>query len=135
MDSIDGEVADVRTVQLTTNRYDAIVAVTILDHITEEEGKKVAASIIDALKPGGFVFIEAFTVHDPVANAAREENETISETASFVQYYFDEGELTAWFSKLETLKYEEIMKYDDSHGEPHYHGVARLIGRKSQKEA
>jgi tellurite methyltransferase len=135
LDSINGEVADVRTVQLTTNSYDAIVAVTILDHITEEEGKKVAASIIDALKPGGFVFIEAFTVHDPAANAAREEHETISETASFVQHYFDEGELADWFSKLETLKYEEIMKYDDSHGEPHYHGLARLIGKKPQGKA
>ena len=132
LDNIDGEVADVRTVQFTTNFYDAIVAVTILDHVTEEEGKKVAESIIDALKPGGFVFIEAFTVHDPAANAAREEHETISETASFVQHYFDEGELANWFSKLETLKYEEFMKYDDSHGEPHYHGLARLIGKKPQ---
>src|SRR6266567_3012438 len=132
LDNIDGEVADVRTVQLTSNFYDAIVAVTILDHITEEEGKKVAESIIDALKPSGFVFIEAFTVHDPAANAAREEHETISETASFVQHYFDEGELADWFSTLETLKYEEFMKYDDSHGEPHYHGLARLIGKKPQ---
>ena len=130
LDNIDGEVADVRTVQLTPNFYDAIVAVTILDHVTEEEGKKVAESLIDALKPGGFVFVEAFTIHDPAANAAREENETISETASFVQHYFDEGELAAWFSKLETLKYEEFMKHDDSHGEPHYHGLARLIGKK-----
>ena len=135
LDNIDGEVADVRTVQLTTNFYDAIVAVTILDHITEEEGKKVAASIVDALKPGGFVFIEAFTVHDPAAKAAREEHETISETASFVQHYFDEGELADWFSKLETLKYEEFMKYDDSHGEPHYHGLARLIGKKPEGKA
>ena len=132
LDNIDGEVADVRTVQLTSNFYDAIVAVTILDHATEEEGHKVAESIIDALKPGGFVFIEAFTVHEPAANTARDENETISETASFVQHYFDEGELADWFSKLETLKYEEIMKYDDSHGEPHYHGLARLIGKKPQ---
>ena len=130
LDTIDGEVADVRTVQLRTNFYDAIVAVTILDHISEEEGKTVSESIIDALKPGGFVFIEAFTVHDPAANAARKEHETISETASFVQHYFDEGELAAWFSTLDTLLYEEIMKYDDSHGEPHYHGLARLIGRK-----
>ena len=120
LDNINYEVADVRTIHLTTNCYDAIVAVTILDHITEEEGKKVAESIIDALKPGGFVFIEAFTVHDPAANAARDANETISETASFIQHYFDEGELATWFSTLETLKYEEIMKYDDSHGEPHY---------------
>src|SRR5205823_12133103 len=129
LDTIDYEVADVRTVQLRTNFYDAIVAVTILDHITEEEGKKFAAFLIDALKPGGFVFIEAFTVHDPAANAAIRENETISETASFVQHYFDEDELGAWFSELETLLYEEYMKYDDSHGEPHYHGLARLISR------
>jgi tellurite methyltransferase len=135
LDNIDGEVADVRTVQLRANRYDAIVAVTILDHITEEEGKKVVASLIDALKPSGFVFIETFTIHDPAANSAREEHETISETASFVQHYFDEGELANWFSKLEALKYEEIMKYDDSHGEPHYHGLARLIGKKPQGKA
>src|SRR2546421_858056 len=42
LNTIVGEVADVRTVQLTPNCYDAIVAVTILDHITEEEGKQVA---------------------------------------------------------------------------------------------
>ncbi|MFL5627187.1 MAG: class I SAM-dependent methyltransferase [Ktedonobacteraceae bacterium] len=130
LDTIDYEVADVRSVQLPTNCYDAIVAVTILDHLTEKEGKKVAESLIDALKPGGFMFIEAFTVHDPAADTARKENETISETASFVQHYFDEGELAAWFSTLETLKYKEFMKYDDSHGEPHYHGLARLIGKK-----
>jgi tellurite methyltransferase len=130
VDTISGEVADVRTVQLATHFYDAIVAVTILDHITEEEGKTVAQAIIDSLKPDGFVFIEAFTIHDPAANANRNEDETISETASFVQHYFDEGELASWFSALEILKYEEIMKYDDSHGEPHFHGLARLIGRK-----
>src|SRR5947209_11867109 len=68
LDTIEGEVADVRTVQLATNFYDAIVAVTILDHMTEEEGKTVAQAIIDSLKPDGFVFIEAFTVRDPAAN-------------------------------------------------------------------
>lgn len=106
------------------------MGVTILDHITQEEGRKVAASLINALKPGGFLFIETFTIHDPGAKFSQEEDETISETASFVQYYFQEGELADWFSKLETVRYEEFMKYDDSHGEPHYHGLARLIARK-----
>jgi tellurite methyltransferase len=132
LENIDGEVADVRTVELQNNFYDAVVAVTILDHITEEEGKRVAETIIDALKPGGFVFIEAFTVHDPAANTKKDVHTTISETASFVQHYFDEGELAAWFSTFEILQYEELMKYDDTHGEPHYHGLARLIGRKPQ---
>ena len=132
LDNIGGEVADVKTVQLKPNFYDAIVAVTILDHITEAEGKNVAKAIINALKPGGFVFIESFTIHDPAVNIARKEKEVISENATFVQHNFDEGELAAWFSQLETVLYEEIMKYDDSHGEPHYHGLARLIGKKSQ---
>jgi len=130
LDTIDCEVTDVRKVELKPNYYDAIVAVTILDHISEIEGKNVAEAMINALKPGGFIFIEAFTVHDPAASAARKESERISETASFVQHYFEEGELAAWFTELETVLYEEFMKYDDSHGEPHYHGLARLIGRK-----
>lgn len=133
VDMIDGEVADARTAQLKPNFYDAIVGVTILDHITEAEGQQVARAMIEALKPGGFIFMETFTIHDPAANAARKENETVSETASFVQHFFDEGELAAWFSALEMFLYEEIIKYDDSHGEPHYHGVARLIGRKPEK--
>ena len=124
-------VADVRTFPLTPNTYDLIVAATVLDHLTEEEGKKVAESIIRALKPDGFLFVEVFTIYDPGARSQKEEGKSISETATFVKHYFDEGELATWFAELETLLYEEIMKYDDSHGEQHYHGVARLIGKKS----
>ena len=43
---------------------------------------------------------------------------------------FDEGELATWFPELETLLYEEFMKYDDGHGTPHYHGLACFIGKK-----
>jgi tellurite methyltransferase len=71
LDTIDGEVADVRTVQLTTNFYDAIVAVTFLDHIPKEEGKKVAEALIDALKPDGFVFIEVFTIQTQLQTQLR----------------------------------------------------------------
>lgn len=124
-------VADVRTFQLTPNSYDAIIAATILNHLTEEEGKKVAESIIQALRPGGFVFIEVFTIHDPGAKLSRDVGESISETAMFVKHFFYEGELAMWFAELKTVLYEEIIKYDDSHGEPHYHGVARLIGKMS----
>ena len=95
--------------------------------------KKVAESIIQALKPDGFLFIEVFTIHDPGAKLSREQGESISETATFVKHFFDEGELAKWFARLETVLYEEIMKYDDSHGEPHYHGLARLIAKKPIK--
>src|SRR5437588_3059369 len=45
LDKIKGEVANERTVQLAPHFYDAIVAVTILDHITKEEGNTVAQAI------------------------------------------------------------------------------------------
>ena len=62
----------------------------------------------------------------------KEEGETISEIASFVKHYFDDGELAAWFSQLETLHYKEEMVFDDTHGNPHYHGITHLISRKPQ---
>jgi len=132
LNSIQCSVEDVRVVQLTPHFYDAIIAATILDHLTREEGRKVAESIIAALKPGGFVYVDVFTIHDPGASTStqNETTESISETASFIKHYFDEGELATWFSALETLQYEEKMIYDESHGDPHYHGIARLIGRK-----
>ncbi len=55
---------------------------------------------------------------------------TTSETASLIKHYFAEGELAAWFSQLETLQHIEEMIYDDTHSNPHFHGVARLISRK-----
>jgi len=55
---------------------------------------------------------------------------TISETAFFVKHYFDEDELAVWFSHLKTLQYTEEMIHDDTHGDPHFHGIARLISRK-----
>ena len=76
--------------------------------------------------------IDVFTIYDPGATQSRhrEATDTISETASFIKHYFAEGELAAWFSHLETLQYTEEMIYDDTHDNPHFHGIARLIGRK-----
>ncbi len=76
--------------------------------------------------------VDVFTIHDPGATQSRhrEATNTISETATFVKHYFEEGELAVWFSQLEALLYTEEMIYDDTHGNPHFHGIARLIGRK-----
>jgi tellurite methyltransferase len=73
-----------------------------------------------------FMYVDVFTIHDPGAarSTHREATDTISETASFIKHYFAEGELAAWFSQLEALLYEEVMIYDDMHGNPHFHGIA-----------
>src|SRR5450755_4848363 len=75
LNNIKYSIADARTIQLEPNFYNAIVAVTLLDHMKEEEGRKVASSLLTALKPGGFIFIEVFTGQDPGAKAPTQ-NET-----------------------------------------------------------
>ena len=128
-------IADIRTFPLEASFYDVIVAVTILDHLNEEDGKRVASSILSALKPGGLIYLEVFTIHDPGATdqSQNDQADEISETAGFIKHYFDDNELATWFSELEIERYEEVMKYDTSHGAPHYHGIARLIGTKPSK--
>src|SRR5712691_8321427 len=54
LDNINCTVADARKLHLAPGFYDLIVAVTLLDHLTREEGKRVAESLMQALKPGGF---------------------------------------------------------------------------------
>jgi hypothetical protein len=72
------------------------------------------------------MYIDVFIIHDTGATQSRHHEATnpISETASFVKHYCDEGELATSFSQLETLQYTEEMIYDDTHGNPHFHGVA-----------
>ncbi len=114
--------------------YEAIVAATLLDHLTKEDGFQVAQMILTSLKPDGFAFVEVFTCHDPGALAESERSVVgnASDTAYFIKHYFDDGELAEWFSPLEFLLYEEKKELDESHGTPHYHGTARMIGRKKR---
>lgn len=132
LEGVEYIVADVRQFQPRPDFYDVVVAVTLLDHLEREEGRKVVETIQSALKPGGFTFIEVFTRHDPGARLASEKRagEGISDTASFIKHYFNDGELAAWFAGLELTHYEEKIEYDDKHGTPHFHGLARLIGIK-----
>lgn len=55
------------------------------------------------------MYASVFTTRDPGASQSTpsEATNAISETAYFIKHYFDEGELAAWFSQLETLHYKE----------------------------
>lgn len=76
------------------------------------------------LIPRGLVALEVFTTSDPACVGG-----DLSDTSSFVLHYFEPNELRSIMPDLEVVYYSEGIEPDWTHGTPHSHGVARLVGR------
>lgn len=124
---IKAVLADIRDYDFPKSAYDVVVARTILDHIEQKWHGRIIKGIVDCLKVGGIAFVECFTTDDPGASQTSGE---ASDCASFIRHYFKAGELRDRCQALEILEYREYRKVDKSHGRPHWHGLAVLVGGK-----
>lgn len=124
---IEAEVADVRNYEIEEEKYDLIMAVTILDHINKENDTLIARRMKNALKPGGYLFAQAHTKQDPGYDPDSPEK---SPTSAAIMHYFDSDELRRFFGDLDIIEYEIKKERDTSHGEPHDHVFAYMIARK-----
>ena len=136
---ISADVIDIADFVFPENRFDIIVAATILDHLTDELRQKTIAGMRSALKPGGILYVNVFTILDPgylLKQAAANENPLpeagldVSDTAFCMEYYFTPGELQSYFKEFTTLYDYEGLEPDLSHGRPHHHGWACLLAQK-----
>ncbi|MFW6276931.1 MAG: class I SAM-dependent methyltransferase, partial [Bacteroidota bacterium] len=125
---IEAIAADLRNYDFTGEKYDIIVASTILGHLEKETRERVTADIKKSLKPGGILFATVFTVDDPGYSDLKDN--ISSETSFGVRHYYKYAELKEKFSGLRIKKYIETKELDTNHGDPHYHGYAMLIGEK-----
>lgn len=120
--------ADIRRLALDGGRYDGAVLVSTLSHFGEEDLTPLVEIVRRGLKPGGRVFVEAFTTADPGFSGG----DGISETAEALLHYFEPGELPRLFAGFDVVEYREFLEPDLSHGPVHDHGVALLIAEKPQ---
>lgn len=125
--NVAGKVADLAGLQLDAEHYRLIVANTSLDHLDAAAGAALARRMEEALEPGGYLFVSVFMVNDPGCDA---QGRVASETASYVQHYYQPDELRRQFAALTLLAYQEEFALDVGHGQPHYHGIARLFARR-----
>ncbi len=112
--------ADIARPGAIRGRYDLIVADTVLGHLEPVEAERMAGEVVDALRPGGRLFVTALGDADP-----RE-----SEFAGLSWTYYSRAQLLALFADLRTERIEELDVTDRSHGAPHRHRLLRLIARK-----
>jgi SAM-dependent methyltransferase len=125
---ITAKCIDLFSFDFSENSFDIIVARTLLDHLEYDKIELAVKIIKRSVRKRGFAFIEVFTEDDPGFTGSKEK---ASECAGLVKYYFKKGELKSMFNDFRIIKYQEKTYLDTSHGTPHYHGVAILIGQKS----
>ena len=115
--------------------FDVIVAATILDHLPDKLRRRAIRGIKTALKPGGILYANVFTVSDPgyklkKTGADADSMAEVSETAAGIAHYFSKDELKAVFKDFSVITYYEKVEPDHSHGRPHFHGWACLLAQK-----
>lgn len=122
--------ADVRDFVPSVESFDLVLAVTLFDHLPQEDVASVFSSATVGLKDGGLLFAQSHTIDDP-GNAG--ENDRASELAPMIHHYFDHNELLRLVvDGFHVIWYQERPEEDHSHGKPHHHVFAKVLARKSQ---
>lgn len=107
---------------------DAIIGITILDHILMEEHGLLIRNIDFAIRPGGLVALEMHSERDP---SFHDDNSTLSEFSGAIQSYAPNNYLISFFSKdWRIIYYSDRMEDDFDHGAPHRHGFVTIIAQK-----
>lgn len=124
---IDAQLSDILSFNLRQKEFGLILIQTTLNHLDPDCIIECCTKIYQSLKCDGILYCVAFTTDDP---GFKGQNEIASECTHLIKHYFSPGELRKLFSKLKILYYKEYIKVDDSHGPKHFHGKAKLIGKK-----
>ena len=136
---VAARVEDLADFVFTENQFDIIVAATVLDHLSDDLRQQTIDGMRSALKPGGILYVNVFTVDDPGyllkqtaagENPLPEDSSDVSDTAFCMEYYFTPNELRSCFNEYTLLYYYEGVEPDLSHGRPHHHGWACLLAQK-----
>lgn len=121
------EVVDLIDYKWPFKNFDLIIAVTVLDHMEENEAKAVCKNLIKSAKSGAYIFVQVHSDRDPAIKG----DGPVSEFASQIKHYYGANELIKIFLPcLRILKYDDSIEWDLDHGRPHKHGFITLIGCK-----
>jgi hypothetical protein len=108
--------------------FDAIVGITVLDHIEQSLHPRLFENISLATRKGGYVALEMHSDRDPSVDPG---DRTISEFAATVCTVARANSLILPFvNDWRILDYSDRLEHDIDHGEPHDHGFCTILARK-----
>lgn len=125
---LEAQVMDVRSWMPTSNSFDAIVGITILDHVEQGFHPALFENMLAALREGGYVALEMHSDRDPSVSP---QSRNLSEFAVAVCTVARANSLILPFlNGWRILEYSDRQEHDVDHGEPHDHGFCTIMARK-----
>lgn len=122
--------ADVTNIDLGTDTFDFVYAITLFDHLDKIQGEILLKKISRHVNEGGYIFAKVHTVDD-VGNT--HESKEISEFASEIKHFYETDELFSDMSLYGQVRYYlETSELDLDHGKPHTHAYASILIRKGK---
>lgn len=132
---------DIRNFKIQNNYYDLIMSRAVLHFLHKDDVKNIIHDIKSNLKNNGLVYITVFSINDDsmnkkLANNAFEKlDNNIFHNKLNDTYisYFTKDEILKLFDGFETILISDEYSLDLVHGEPHYHGIIKYVGKKISK--
>jgi cyclopropane fatty-acyl-phospholipid synthase-like methyltransferase len=127
-DGLTAEVADVALREFPARSFDAVVGVTVLDHLERDIRDALLRRLMTYLRSNGLIVVEAHSDRDPSLDPAGGE---VSEFASAIRSHFRANELLSPFIRpgWRVLSYSDRRELDTDHGSPHHHGFVSIIAQ------
>ena len=115
---------DVREFEIEKSKYDLILSSNVLHFMPKEDFLKIIKKIKENLKEDGLIYISVFSKEDPSSKLNKDfkENTCIS--------YFSKEEILDIFSDFTTILISDEYSLDLGHGNLHYHGMIKYVGKK-----
>lgn len=129
---------DIRNYDIEKDKYNFIMSRYVLHFLHKQDIYNIINNIKSNIKESGLVYISVFSVNDPGYSKKLDNcgfeilDNNIFHKISNDTYtsYFTKEEILQLFSDFKTISISDEYSMDLSHGEPHYHGVIKYIGKK-----
>ena len=133
--------SDVRDFEIERNKYDLILSSYVLHFLHKDDSYKIMQSMKENLNPDGLIYIQVFSTKDPKFNKNTLSHDfelldnNIFHNLSNDTYisFFTKEEILEIFRDLKTIYISEEYSLELSNQEPHYAGVVKYIGKKTNK--
>lgn len=108
---------------------DAVIGITILDHVALDVHENIFANIEKVIRRGGFVVLEMHSDRDPSFCGS---DKSVSEFSSAIRSHSSANYLLSrFFNEWRVIYYSDRVELDFDHGPTHVHGFSTLIAQKA----
>jgi len=130
---LEGDVCDL---QFGDGLFDGIVCSFVLQHLLEGEREKAIFEMRRVLKPGGFLFVDVFSMEDMRHGKGMEvEPETFKRETGILTHYFTEPELRALLENFELVDLKKVEETKNYSGKKYLRSFFRVVCRKPQDKS